>query len=83
MLIADKISNMLNGIHLFTPKNKKHGHRKRNGETTVIMNAQISAKKRDWATRYPIIKSPIQHILRKNKLYDKNYNTLSAAAACS
>ena len=49
MLIADKISNMLNGIHLFTPKNKKHGHQKRNGETTVIMNAQISAKKRDWA----------------------------------
>ena len=47
MLIADKISIMLNGIHLFIPKTKKHGHQKRNGETTVVMKEQISAKKRD------------------------------------
>ena len=37
MLISDKLSIMWNGIHLFTSKNKKHIHQKRNGETTAVI----------------------------------------------
>ena len=45
MLISDKLSIMWNGIHLFTSKNKKHIHQKRNGETTAVKKNKFQLKR--------------------------------------
>lgn len=58
MLISNKVSITVKGIHLFTPNNVCV-HQKRNGKTTVIIKVEISAEQRDWAIRSPHRKSPI------------------------